>query len=84
MAAPGEATAAEMPGASTNTGGSGGYEPDTTASRENVYLLSYSFNQDPGLLLLQSTAQKTWKTNWLRLLKMKSSLKDEVRTRKNF
>ena len=32
MAAPGEATAAEMPGASTNTGGSGGYEPDTTAS----------------------------------------------------
>jgi hypothetical protein len=38
MAAPGEATAAEMPGASTNTGGSGGYEPDTTASRENVVL----------------------------------------------
>ena len=75
MAAPGEATAAEMPGASTNTGGSGGYEPDTTASRENVYLLCYSFNQDPGLLLLQSTAQKTWKTNLAETLENEELLK---------
>lgn len=26
----------------------GGYETDATASRENVYLLTYSFNQDEG------------------------------------
>lgn len=56
MAAAGEASAAEMPGASTNTAGSGGYETDTTASRENVYLLSYSFNQDSSCFVCGTTA----------------------------